>query len=38
MRYDRSTLINQLSELLTQQRYNSVVIHNYCRKAAHFLE
>ena len=35
---DRSALIDQLRALLTQQRYNSVVIHNYCRSAEHFLE
>jgi integrase/recombinase XerD len=35
---ERSVLIDQLRELLTQQRYNSVVIHNQCRSAEHFLE
>ncbi len=32
-RSDRS-----LRALLTQQRYSSVVIHNYCRSAGHFLK
>jgi site-specific recombinase XerD len=36
--YDRRALIDQLRAHLTQQRYNSVVIHNYCRGAEHFLE
>jgi integrase/recombinase XerD len=38
MPHERIVLIDQLRELLTQQRYNSVVIHNYCRSAEHFLE
>lgn len=38
MPHDRSALIDQLRALLTQQRYNPVVIHNYCRSAEHFLE
>ncbi len=38
MPHDRSALIDQLRALLTQQRYNSVVIHNHCRGAEHFLE
>ena len=38
MPHDRSALIDQLRALLTQQRYDSVVIHNYCRSAEHFLE
>src|SRR5260370_14380666 len=37
MPHDRSALIDQLRELLTEQRYDSVVIHNYCRSAKHFL-
>src|SRR5258708_39286445 len=37
MPHDRSALIDQLRELLTEQRYDSVVIHNYCRSARHFL-
>jgi hypothetical protein len=37
MPHERSALIDQLRELLTQQRYSSVVIHNYCRSARHFL-
>jgi len=36
--HDRSVLRDQLRALLTQQRYSSVVIHNYCRSAEHFLE
>jgi hypothetical protein len=36
--HDRSVLIDQLRALLTHQRYSSVVIHNYCRNAEHFLE
>ncbi len=38
MPHDRSTLIDQLRTVLTHQRYNSVVIDNYCRSAEHFLE
>ena len=38
MPHDRSALIDQLRAHLTQQRYDSVVIHNYCRSAEHFLE
>jgi integrase/recombinase XerD len=38
MPHDRGALIDQLRALLTQQRYNPVVVHNYCRSAAHFLE
>jgi len=38
MPHDRSALIDQLRALLTQQRYNPVVIHNYCRSAEHFVE
>jgi hypothetical protein len=36
--HDRSALTDRLRALLTQQRYSSVVIHNYCRSAEHFLE
>lgn len=36
--HDRRALIDQLRALLTQQRYNPVVIHNQCRSAEHFLE
>jgi hypothetical protein len=36
--HDRRALSDQLRALLTQQRYDSVVIHNYCRGAEHFLE
>lgn len=38
MPHDRGALIDQLRALLTQQRYNPVVVHNYCRSAEHFLE
>ncbi len=38
MPHDRSALSDQLGALLTQQRFNSVVVHNYCRSAEHFLE
>src|SRR5260370_3394305 len=38
MPHDRSALSDQLRALLTQQRFNSVVVHNYCRSAEHFLE
>ena len=38
MPHERGALIDQLRALLTQQRYNSVVIHNYCRSAEHFVE
>jgi len=34
---DRRALIDQLGALLTDQRYSSVVVHNYCRGAEHFL-
>jgi integrase/recombinase XerD len=34
---DSSVLIAQLREALTQQRYNPVVINNYCRNADYFL-
>ena len=34
---DPSVLIAQLREALTQQRYNPVVIGNYCRNADYFL-
>jgi hypothetical protein len=37
MPHDRSALINQLRELLTEKRHDSVVIHNYCRSARHLL-
>jgi integrase len=35
--HERRALIDQL-RALTQQRYSSVVIHNYWRSAEHFLE
>jgi hypothetical protein len=38
MPHERSVLIDQLRALLTQQRYSSVVVHNYCRGAQYFLE
>src|SRR5208282_2037881 len=38
MPHDCSALIDQLGALLTQRRFNSVVIHNYCRGAEQFLE
>ena len=38
MPHDCGALIDQLRALLTLQRYSSVVIHNYCRSAEHFLK
>jgi len=38
MPHDRGALIDQLGALLTDQRYSSVVVHNYCRNAEHFLK
>ena len=38
MSHDHSALIAQLRESLTQQRYNSMVVHNYCRNAESFLQ
>lgn len=38
MSHESGTLIAELKELLTQQRYNRVAIHNYCRNADHFLQ
>ena len=38
MPHDRDALIDQLRALLTDQRYSSVVVHNYCQGAEHFLE
>ena len=35
MPHDRSALIDQLRALLTQQRYDSLAIHNHCRDAEH---
>ena len=37
MPHDHNALNGQFREALTQQRYNSVVIHNYCRHADYFL-
>ncbi len=38
MSHDRGALIDQLRAHLTEQRYSSVAVHNYCRGAEHFLE
>jgi integrase/recombinase XerD len=38
MPHDRSALIDQLRAHLTQQRFDSVVTHNYCRSAEHLVE
>jgi hypothetical protein len=38
MPHDRSALADQLRALLALQRCNSVVIHNQCPGAEHFLE
>ena len=38
MPHNRDALIDQLRAHLTQQRFDSVVIHNYCRSAEHFVE
>jgi len=37
MPHDHSTLIGQFREHLTQQRYNAVAVHNYCRTVGYFL-
>jgi site-specific recombinase XerD len=37
MQHDDSALVEEFKEILTQQRYNSVVVHNYCRNADYFL-
>lgn len=37
MPHDFSALVAQFRETLTQQRYNPVVVHNYCRNADYFL-
>ena len=37
MPHDHSALIDQLRGLLTQQRFNPVVVRNYCRSADYFL-
>ena len=37
MSHDHSSLIAQFRVSLTQQRYNAVVVDNYCRNADHFL-
>jgi integrase/recombinase XerD len=38
MSHETGTLIAELKESLTQQRYNRVAIHNYCRNADYFLQ
>lgn len=38
MPHDRGALIGELRALLTQQRFNPVVVHNYCRSAELFLQ
>ena len=38
MSHDRGARVDQLGALLTEQRFSSVVIHNYCRSAELFLE
>jgi site-specific recombinase XerD len=37
MSHDHKALIEQFREALTQQRYNPVAVHNYCRNADYFL-
>lgn len=37
MSHEHRALVVQFGEALTQQRYSSVVVHNYCRNADHFL-
>jgi len=37
MSHDHRDLIEQFREALTQQRYNPVAVHNYCRNADYFL-
>lgn len=38
MPHDRSALIDQLRAHLTKQRFDSVVIHDYCRSPEHFVD
>lgn len=38
MSQELSPLVAELKESLTQQRYNRVAIHNYCRNAGYFLQ
>lgn len=38
MSQEPSPLVAELKESLTQQRYNRVAIHNYCRNAEYFLQ
>ena len=37
MSHGYSTLVAQLKDALTRQRYNRVAVHNYCRNAGYFL-
>jgi integrase/recombinase XerD len=37
MSYSYRAMVDHLRETLTQQRYNPVVIQNYCRNADYFL-
>ena len=37
MSHEHCTLVAELRDALTRQRYNRVVIHNYCRNADYFL-
>jgi integrase/recombinase XerD len=37
MSHEYGALVSQFRETLTQQRYNPVVVHNYCRNADYFL-
>ena len=38
MSHIQNALVAQLREVLTRQRFNPVLVHNYCCNAAHFLE
>lgn len=38
MSQELSPLVAELKESLTQQRYNRVAVHNYCRNAGYFLQ
>ena len=37
MSHEYDALVSQFRESLTQQRYNRVVVHSYCRNADYFL-
>jgi integrase/recombinase XerD len=37
MSHEHGTLVGELRDALTRQKYNRVVIHNYCRNADYFL-